>query len=66
MKKVLTAEEVLSELETHLGVAATSLRDAWFLCKQNGLEATAKELADTVLDVETAKNQVSCNSGHRT
>lgn len=45
---------LLIELENHLGAAAKALRCAWLLCKHNGMEATAKELADTVLDVETA------------
>jgi hypothetical protein len=47
------------ELENHLGEAARALRCAWRLCKHNGMEATAKELADAVLDVETAHEQVS-------
>lgn len=43
---------LLIELENHLSQAAKALRAAWVLCKQNGMEATAKELADTVLDVD--------------
>ena len=50
---------LLIELENHLGEASKALRAAWRLCKHNGMEATAKELADTVLDVETAHQQVS-------
>ncbi len=46
------------ELESHLNTAAKALRCAWTLCKHNGMEATAKELADTVLDVETAHQQI--------
>ena len=49
---------LLIELESHLGNAASALRAAWILCKHNGMEATAKELADTVLDVETAHKRV--------
>ncbi len=50
---------LLIELENHLGHAARALRAAWLLCKHNGMEMTAKELADTVLDVETAHKQVT-------
>jgi hypothetical protein len=50
---------LLIELENHLSQAARSLRAAWRLCKHNGMEPTAKELADTVLDVETACQQVT-------
>jgi hypothetical protein len=50
---------LLIELENHLGKAAKELRTAWLLCKHNGMEASAKELADTVLDVETACKQVA-------
>jgi hypothetical protein len=50
---------LLIELENHLGEAAKELRAAWFLCKHNGMEASAKELADTVLDIETARKQVA-------
>lgn len=52
-------KEQLIELENHLTNAARALRCAWRLCKHNGMEPTAKELADTVLDVETAKEGVS-------
>ena len=48
---------LLLELENHLRNAAGALRAAWILCKHNGMEKTAKELADTVLDVETAHEQ---------
>lgn len=50
---------LLIELESHLGQASKALRCAWRLSKYNGMEATAKELADTVLDVEEAHKQVS-------
>lgn len=50
---------VLRRLESHLDQAAKALRGAWLLCKHNGMEASSKELADTVLDVETARNQVA-------
>lgn len=49
---------LLIELESQLSDAAKALRCAWRLCKYNGMEPTAKELADTVLDVETACQQV--------
>lgn len=48
---------LLAELENHLGNAARALRASWLLCKHNGMGPTAKELADTVLDVETAFQQ---------
>ena len=48
----------LTELEANLQSAASALRAAWVLCKHNGMEKTAKELADTVLDVETARDIV--------
>jgi hypothetical protein len=38
---------------------ADALRAAWLFCKHNGMEPTAKQLADTVLDVETAMHQVA-------
>jgi hypothetical protein len=49
---------LLIDLEQQLGVAAKALRCAWKLAKHNGMEATAKELADTVLDVETSWHQI--------
>lgn len=49
---------LLIELESHLGNAAGALRAAWILCKHNGMESTAKEIADTVLDVETAHERI--------
>jgi len=52
---------LLIEFETHLHDSAKALRCAWRLCKHNGMESTAKELADTVLDVETAYQQVKSN-----
>lgn len=51
------------DLEAHLGEAAKELRAAWLLCKHNGMEPAAKELADTVLDVETAHRQVKDDLG---
>ncbi len=54
---------LLIELEQHLGAAAKALRCAWKLAKHNGMEPTAKELADTVLDVETAYQQVKDERG---
>jgi hypothetical protein len=50
---------LLIDLENHLDRAAKALRAAWMLCKHNGMEATAKDLADTVLDTETACRRVS-------
>ena len=50
---------LLIELENYLSQAAKALRAAWVLCKHNGMEATAKEIADTVLDVETAHKQTT-------
>jgi len=50
---------LLIELENHLNEAAKALRCAWRLSKHNGMEEVAKELADTVLDVETACEIVS-------
>jgi hypothetical protein len=58
MKKEESKSELHMELEMHMGTAAKALRMAWKLCKHNGMEATAKELADTVLDIETAHQQV--------
>lgn len=52
-------EVVLVELETSMTVAAKALRHAWGLMKHNGMEAAAKEIADTVLDVETAAKQIT-------
>lgn len=46
------------ELETHITQAAVELRAAWLLCKRNGMEATAKEISDTVLDLETAAKEL--------
>lgn len=51
--------QMLNELQSHLGQASKSLRNAWKLCKHNGMQPTAKELADTVLDVETAREQIA-------
>lgn len=49
----------LIELENSLRTAAKALRHAWRVAKHNDMEATARELADTVLDVETAAEQAS-------
>lgn len=54
----MTREQLL-ELENHLQHAAGALRAAWVLCKHNGMQPTAKELSDTVLDLETARERVS-------
>jgi putative hemolysin len=51
--------EQLTELDTSLTDAAKALRHAWRLMKHNGMDATAKEIADTVLDVETSARLVS-------
>ena len=56
---MLDKESAIIYLENYLSEAAKALRSAWRLCKHNGMEATAKELADTVLDVETALELVS-------
>jgi hypothetical protein len=50
---------LLIDLENSLQTAARALRHAWRITKHGGMEATAKELADTVLDVETAAQQAS-------
>ncbi len=47
-------EVLLIELDTSLNTAAKALRHAWRLMKHNDMESAAKEIADTVLDVETA------------
>ncbi|MCP5004671.1 MAG: hypothetical protein GY941_12145 [Planctomycetes bacterium] len=47
-------EVLIIELDTSLSTAAKALRHAWRLMKCNDMESTAKEIADTVLDVETA------------
>lgn len=52
-------KEQLTELTNHLQKAAEALRDARMLCKHNGMEPMAKELADTVLDVETARDRIT-------
>lgn len=44
--------EEYTELENHLLQASKSLKCAWRIMKFNGNELSAKELADTVLDVE--------------
>jgi len=49
----------LIDLENSLQTAARALRHAWRVAKHNGMEATAKQMADTVLDVETAAQQAS-------
>lgn len=55
---------LLLELDNHFGSAASALRAAWILCKHNGMGATAKEIADTVLDVETA-HELVCRERER-
>ena len=61
--KMVERRILLIELESHLDNAAKALRCAWLLCKHNGMQSTAKELADTVLDVETAHRQVADERG---
>jgi hypothetical protein len=55
---------LLIELEQHLNDAAKALRCAWRLTKHNGMETTAKELADIVLDVETAHEIIKFEMTH--
>lgn len=50
--------EQLVELDTSFTTAAKALRNAWRLMKHGGMEDAAKEIADTVLDVETAAKEV--------
>ncbi len=44
----------LSEFSQLLQIAANALREAWKVARDNNMEKTAKEIADTVLDVESA------------
>ena len=44
----------LSEFSQLLQSAANALREAWKVARKNNMEKTAKEIADTVLDVESA------------
>ena len=44
----------LSEFSQLLQIAANALREAWKVARKNNMEKTAKEIADTVLDVESA------------
>lgn len=48
----------LVALDRSLSTAARALRHAWTTMKHNGMESAAKEIADTVLDVETSSQQV--------
>jgi hypothetical protein len=50
--------EKLALAEAALRRAGRDLRTAWTLLKHNGMEPTAKELADTVLDVEVSADQL--------
>mgnify|MGYP000654364303 CR=1 FL=1 len=50
--------EKLIELDTSLTEAGKALHHAWLLMKDNGMESTAKELAVTVLDVDTAARRI--------
>ena len=52
-------EDTLKSLASDLAMAAQCLRHAWATMKRNGMENTAKELADTVLDVETAAEEIN-------
>ena len=46
------------ECEEMLSSAAKSLRCCWRIMKSSGMENTAKELADTVLDVEDSAKKM--------
>lgn len=50
--------EKLALAEAALRRAGHDLRTAWTLLKHHGMEPTAKELADTVLDVEVSADQL--------
>lgn len=50
--------ENLALAEAALRRAGGDLRTAWTLLKHNGMEPTAKELADIVLDVEVSADQL--------
>ena len=50
--------EKLTQAEAALRRAGTDLRTAWTLLKHHGMEPAAKELADTVLDVEVSADQL--------
>ena len=52
-------EDTLKSLASDLAMAAQCLRHAWATMKRHGMENTAKELADTVLDVETAAEEIN-------
>jgi len=62
-KCLVTDKVALIDLQNSLTSAAKNLRHAWRIAKHNDMEGTAKELADTVLDVETAAEQVSDTLG---
>ena len=48
----------LITLEQHFDDAGKALRSAWRKMKHNGMEDTAKEIADTVLDIEEAHTSI--------
>jgi len=49
----------LDSLDVHLGEAAKALKKAWRVMKgSQHFESTAKEIADTVLDVEEAHRKI--------
>lgn len=48
----------LIEAENSFNEASKALRNAWRILKHHGMEHVAKELADTVLDVETSAQQL--------
>lgn len=50
--------EKLALAEAALRRAGHDLKAAWTLLKHYGMEPTAKELADTVLDVEVSADQL--------
>lgn len=50
---------VLLELENYLSNAASALRAAYIICKDNGMENTASSLADVVLDCELSMERLA-------
>ena len=48
----------LRQAQRHLAMAAKDLRGAWKCMKDNGMDTTAAQMADTVLDVEAAVTQI--------
>ncbi len=58
LEQVEVNKEQLKLAEEALRRAGAELKTAWTLLKHNGMEPTAKELADTVLDVEISADQL--------